>query len=710
MDIINKLSAILAMEITTKADIPINDQKDVSLASLQVSYRELVEQHSGQWLCDIGETIIATFDSPSDAVNCALASYNKFKNEQILITSSIHLGDIKAISNDIFGNSVNITLAMLNATPKDSIYISEMFFGSICYNKAYKTKLVGIKKLKGLRHSTTLFELIESQSLKEEELAPAVELENESIKKRASKKIELSFLVALSFIFIYIFYTFNTNTSREQAYSQVRLEILPPNHQTSSLNAIAIRTIIVDNIKEQNKLTVLTRERHALSSKTKHQKSNTTNLYSLTIEVQEKETQFFIQLTLIKPDKTEPISVNKLETNLVNLPKSLNSLLHDIYDAMKVNEIESITRQFTSNDLDLIGRFNNVETTIDTVTEKLSPLQSNLIDIEIKLQHCLYLANRINKKEIGSTLAANNCSFGTINNLSTQQRLKLATFYYLTNNISLASELTNSVLSINQRHYDAMLLKAKIAISTQRYVKANAILDELVLLFSGNSQITQPLASLYLHQGQVDLASQQINETLKSSNNQIASILDIVPVYKDTGFISEAILLIESLVNELNSSHLLFVLAELHFLNDNLEKSKDSLIKALKLSPNRPNYHSLLAETYYFLKDKTNAAYHYNKAIRLFVQNSNKNLAIDNAMLALCYARINKPFKAEDMIENALKQSNNDPDINYLAALVFHHMDKNDIANIYLDHAQALGLNQHKYSNSPSWKKLAISY
>jgi len=709
MDIINKLSAILATEIKSETDESVCDTKEINRDELIASFRQIVESHNGKWLYDIGDTNLALFEHPSDAVNCALASFTKIKNQNLSVTSSIHLGDIKAISNDIFGNSVNITLSMLQATPKNTIYISEMFFGSICYNKAYKTKLVGIKKLKGIQHSTTLFELFDNQSNHHNEDEISISDEHLTETKHVNRKTELSFLVALSFIFVYIFHTYYAKTANEKEHAQIRLEILPYNHVVSSLNANAIRSIIVDNLKEQNQLTVLVRDKNGLTNKSKKKTPtlNTKNFYSLTIEVQENEHQFYIQLTLIEPNEAEPVLVEKLTTNLSNLPKSLNISLQPIYRAMNLNETKEISGQFTANNLDLIGRYHSADTAIDTVTEKFTPLQSNLIDIEIRLQHCLFLARKIHNKEIGSTLTANNCSFEIANNLSSQQQLKLASFYYLTNEISLANDLANAVLSVNKLNYDAMLLKANIAITLQRYVEAKALLDKLSPLFSNNYQVTQTLATLYLYLNQKELAEQQVDEALRLSNDQIDTILDFIPVYKETGYISEAILLVESLVNQLNSSHLLFELAELQFLNNDLLKTKDNLNKALKLSPSQATYHSLLGETYYFLRDKTNAAYHYNEAIRLFVQKGNKSLAQDNALLALSYARIDKPFKAEDMIKLALKQANNSPEINYLAALIFHHMDKKDIANIYLEHAHVLGLKVQKYDNSPSWRKLA---
>src|SRR5262245_8079461 len=72
--------------------------------------RPIIEQHGGQWIKELGDGVLASFSTVSDAVTAAIKiqeACNAAKDFQLRI--GIHLGEVVFENGDLFGDGVNIS-------------------------------------------------------------------------------------------------------------------------------------------------------------------------------------------------------------------------------------------------------------------------------------------------------------------------------------------------------------------------------------------------------------------------------------------------------------------------------------------------------------------------------------------------------------------------------------------------------------------------
>jgi TolB-like protein/class 3 adenylate cyclase len=93
--------------------------------------RPLIERHNGKWLKEMGDGILASFATVTDAVYCALEIQNRLKKEAgFLLRIGIHLGEVVFEKGDVFGDGVNIASRIQSIAPAGEIVVSE----SVCRN------------------------------------------------------------------------------------------------------------------------------------------------------------------------------------------------------------------------------------------------------------------------------------------------------------------------------------------------------------------------------------------------------------------------------------------------------------------------------------------------------------------------------------------------------------------------------------------------
>jgi adenylate cyclase len=122
--------------------------------------RPLIEQHGGRWVKEIGDGILATFTTISDAVTCAGKIISACKPvHQLQLRIGIHHAEVIFQDEDVFGDGVNIAARIQAIAPVNGIYVTESVHKNITNKKGFHSRFVREEILKHINESVRLYEV-----------------------------------------------------------------------------------------------------------------------------------------------------------------------------------------------------------------------------------------------------------------------------------------------------------------------------------------------------------------------------------------------------------------------------------------------------------------------------------------------------------------------------------------------------------------------
>lgn len=123
--------------------------------------KPVIEKYYGKWIKELGDGILASFSTVTDAVLCASEIQNtcKGKNE-FQLRIGIHLGDVVFENNDVFGDGVNIASRLQSLAPIGGICISESVHNNVSNKKDIQTKFIKEETLKNVKEPVKIYEVI----------------------------------------------------------------------------------------------------------------------------------------------------------------------------------------------------------------------------------------------------------------------------------------------------------------------------------------------------------------------------------------------------------------------------------------------------------------------------------------------------------------------------------------------------------------------
>ena len=143
----------------------------------------LIEKHGGNTLKEIGDGILASFNSASDAVYCALEiqQYSQ-EHADLSLRIGIHIGDVVFENKDVFGDGVNIASRIQELAPVGGILVSEPVQRNVSNKKGVAAEYFGEKRLKGVAGPVKTY-LVHVDSVKDDKTILVAE------KKTGSKPV-----------------------------------------------------------------------------------------------------------------------------------------------------------------------------------------------------------------------------------------------------------------------------------------------------------------------------------------------------------------------------------------------------------------------------------------------------------------------------------------------------------------------------------------
>ena len=155
-----KLKAIVFTDIADFTKLSAQDeQKALDLLHKQNDIvKPIVEMHKGEWLKEIGDGLLLSFDSSLNAVRCSIEIQESLKDvEDLNLRIGIHEGEISLIESDILGDDVNIASRIEQYSPVGGIAISGKVQQDISSLPEYNTEFIGSPTLKGVSQKIEIY-------------------------------------------------------------------------------------------------------------------------------------------------------------------------------------------------------------------------------------------------------------------------------------------------------------------------------------------------------------------------------------------------------------------------------------------------------------------------------------------------------------------------------------------------------------------------
>ena len=136
-----------------------NEQKALEiLRQNREIQRPLIEENNGRWLKELGDGVLAQFDSAYDAVLSAIRIQRAAQmGFEAKIRIGIHLGDVTIEGDDIFGDGVNIASRLQGIADPGGVYISESIQRAIRGRSEFNVLKLGEIQLKNVDYFVTTY-------------------------------------------------------------------------------------------------------------------------------------------------------------------------------------------------------------------------------------------------------------------------------------------------------------------------------------------------------------------------------------------------------------------------------------------------------------------------------------------------------------------------------------------------------------------------
>jgi class 3 adenylate cyclase len=131
--------------------------------------KPLIEKYNGKWIKEIGDGMLASFSTVTDAVMCA-GEIQKACNDidDLKLRIGIHQGEVVFEDNDVFGDGVNIASRLQAIAPIGGIWVSESVHKNISNKKGINSKFVSEETLKNVKEPVRIYEVTVENFLAEQ--------------------------------------------------------------------------------------------------------------------------------------------------------------------------------------------------------------------------------------------------------------------------------------------------------------------------------------------------------------------------------------------------------------------------------------------------------------------------------------------------------------------------------------------------------------
>ncbi len=234
-----QLAAIMFTDIVGYTALMGNDEQKAFelLKKNRELQKPIIEQFNGRWIKELGDGVMACFNTVSDAVNAAMKiqeACNAANDFQLRI--GIHQGEIIFENNDIFGDAVNIASRIESLGVPGSVLFSKKIADEIRNKSEFQITSLGSFEFKNVEEPIEVFALSNPGFV-----IPRKEDMHGKMKTPTQKKCNKGILIAAGVAILILFTAILFNNS-----------LLPKNAVAASIKSLAI--LPFENIQKDSTL------------------------------------------------------------------------------------------------------------------------------------------------------------------------------------------------------------------------------------------------------------------------------------------------------------------------------------------------------------------------------------------------------------------------------------------------------------------------
>lgn len=107
------------------------------------NHKMLIKQFQGTWIKELGDGVLASFQTVTNAVFCAAALHEACRgNADLILRIGIHVGEVIFENNDVFGDGVNIASRLQALAAPGSTWVSEPVYKNLINKKEITSSLL----------------------------------------------------------------------------------------------------------------------------------------------------------------------------------------------------------------------------------------------------------------------------------------------------------------------------------------------------------------------------------------------------------------------------------------------------------------------------------------------------------------------------------------------------------------------------------------
>lgn len=148
-----------------------NEQKAIDLLRQNRELQKpIIEEFGGRWIKELGDGVMASFLSVSNAVYAAIKIQEAcFQSKTFQLRIGIHLGEVVFENEDIFGDAVNIASRLQALAPPAGIYVSESVYRDLSNKNDIRSEFAGTETLKNVKEPIQVYRIFSAGTEPKEE-------------------------------------------------------------------------------------------------------------------------------------------------------------------------------------------------------------------------------------------------------------------------------------------------------------------------------------------------------------------------------------------------------------------------------------------------------------------------------------------------------------------------------------------------------------